>query len=310
MSKVIWRKSATKDVRPFFGAVTLEDSVDAAEIRLYEDASFSDETAYLIEPQDVEKLCIAIRPNLSPAALSSETIKKGDLVLAITAVQPFMKKTHVVATFPVSGQLPEEVSIGDEVLAKLGGGTNVVFEIALCLAKRLPKKPGSPFLLGHWLSKKSFSLKAPKLAEDFDIQPMDDEDWKQIGWPIKTLYSVDYLGGFNEPAAKDRQLAKVRVHADIHKKLTVESNQRLAKPIMAALAAEITAQVIAASLSDWANADEVVPQSPLSSFLKRINRIQPIGFEELKSLAREPGMPKLKAMLHADQQSVRSIAEG
>jgi hypothetical protein len=80
--------------------------------------------------------------------------------------------------------------------------------------------------------------------------------------------------------------------------------------MMAMLAAEITAQLIAASLPDWENTDEVVPQSPLSAFLKRVNRIQTTSLEELKKLAREPGMPKLKALLHADQQSVRSIAEG
>jgi len=231
-------------------------------------------------------------------------------LLSITALQPFLKKTCVVVTLPLSGKLPDEVAIGDEVLSKLGGGSNMKVEVALCLAKRLPKKAGNPFLSGHWLSKKSFALRAPKIAEDFEIQPMDDEAWKQIGWPAKTLYSVDYLGGFNEPAAKDRQLAKVRVHADIHKKLTAESNQRLAKPIMASLAAEITSQVVAASFSDWEHADEVVPQSPLAAFLKRINRVQTTSFEDLKRLARQPGMPKLKALLHSDQQSVRSIAEG
>lgn len=310
MSKVSWRKSASKDVRPFFGAATLENSVESAEIRLYENADFSSETAFLIEPADAEKLAISVRPNLGAAALSSESIKKGDLVLAITVLQPFLKKTTVVATFPVSGKLPEEIPVGDEVLEQLGGGGNVVVEVALCLAKKLPKKPGSPFLLGHWLSKKSFALRAPKQAEDFNILPMDDEGWKQIGWPSKTMYAVEYLSGFNEPAAKDRQLATVRVHADIHKTLTVESNQRLAKPMMAALAAEITAQLIASSLSDWENDDEVVPLSPLSAFLKRINRIQATNFDELKKLAKEPGMPKLKALLHADQQSVRFIAEG
>ena len=36
MTSITWRKSATKDVRPFFGTATLESSVDLAEIRLYE----------------------------------------------------------------------------------------------------------------------------------------------------------------------------------------------------------------------------------------------------------------------------------
>lgn len=309
MSNITWRKSATKDVRPFFGTATLEKSVDLAEIRLHEDGPFMADTAYAVEPSDSQSLDIAVRPNL---ALPSEMpMAKGDLVLAVTAVQPFIKKTIVVETHKVSGKLPDEIVVGSGIIDQLGGGSNVTIEVALCLGKQLTKKPGSPFLLGHWLSKKSFAIRAPKLAEDFPIQPMTDEEWKQIGYPAKTLYSVHYIGGFNEPAAKDSHIAKVRIHADVHKKLTLESAQRLAKPMMASLAAEITGHIIAASLSEWDGLDEATPNSPLSAFLKRLARIEPeFTFEKLKECAKEPGMPRLKALLHADQQSVRSIAEG
>ena len=144
----------------------------------------------------------------------------------------------------------------------------------------------------------------------FNIIPMSDQDWIALGWPAKTIYSVEYLGGFNEPAVKDRQLATVRVHSDIHRKLTLESSQRLAKPIEAVLAAEITAQIIAASLPEWETADEVVTQSPMSAFLKRLESIQKMSFAELKKLAMQPGMPKLKALLHTQEQTVRFIKEG
>ena len=308
MSTIIWRKSATKDVRPFFGAATLESSVESAEIRLYEDGAFMTDTAHAVEPSDSQPLDIVIRPNLSlPAEMP---MAKGDLVLAVTAVQPFMKKTIVVATHKVSGKLPEEIGVGSDVIDKLGG-SNVTIEVALCLGRQLVKKPGSPFLLGHWLSKKSFAIKTPKLAEAFPIEPMTDEQWKLSGYPAKTLYTVQYIGGFNDPVGKDSHLATVRIHADVHKKLTLESAQRLAKPMMASLAAEITAHIIAASVSEWEGADEAANGSPLSAFLKRIERIDPkFTFEKFKEFAKEPGMPRLKALLHADQQSVRSIAEG
>jgi hypothetical protein len=309
MSNITWRKSATKDVRPFFGAATLENSVDLAEIRLYEDGAFMADTAHAVEPSDSQPLDIVVRPNL---ALPPEMpMAKGDLVLAVTAVQPFMKKTIVVETHKVSGKIPDEIVISNDIIDKLGGGSNVTIEVALCLGKQLAKKPGSPFLLGHWLSKKSFAIKTPKLAEAFPIQPMTDEEWKLIGYPAKTLYAVHYIGGFNDPVAKDGHLATVRIHADVHKKLTLESAQRLAKPMMASLAAEITGHIIAASLSEWEGADEATPNSPLSAFLKRIERLDPaFTFEKFKECAKEPGMPRLKALLHADQQSVRSIAEG
>lgn len=307
-SKVNWHKSAVRDVRPFFAAVSLESSMDAAEIRLFENAQFSPELAFVVEPTDVEKLVISIRVNFNQE-LAFETVKKGDLVLAVTAVQPFLKKTRIVATFPIDDKLPSEIPIEDEVLADLGGGSNMNVEVALCLAKRLPKKPGNPFLLGHWLSKKSFALRAPKLAEEFDIEPTDDEAWKKIGYPEKTLYLVEYFGGMNEPVAKDKQTARVRVHADVYKKLSAEVNQRLAKPILSELAAEISCQMLAASWSDWEVADEVTPQSPLAAFLKKIHRLQPCTLEDLKKMVQQPGMPKLRALLHVDQQTVRSIVE-
>ena len=310
MSKVNWRKSAARDVRPFFGVATLESSLHAAQIRLFESADFSDATAYWVEPQDLPKLAIAVRANVNIAGLASAAVQKGDLVLAVTAVQPFLKKTCLIAQLALNANVPDEIEIGSEILEQLGGGSNLVVELALCLSKRLPKKPGSPYLQGHWLSKKSFSLKAPKLADEFEIQPMSDEDWKKLGWPAKTLYSVDYLGGFNEQVAKGQALAKVRVHEDIQKKLTLESNQRLAKPIMASLGADMIRDVLVASLDDWVTAEEVTPNSPLSAFLKRINRVQPCTFDQLKALAKRPGMQQLTAMLHAERQSVRAITEG
>jgi len=309
MSTITWRKSATKDVRPFFGTATLESSVELAEIRLYEDGPFMTDTAHAVEPSAAQPLDIVIRPNLAlPADMP---MAKSDLVLAVTAVQPFMKKTIVVYTHKLSETVHDEIAISSDIVDKLGGGSNVTIEVALCLGKQQAKKPGSPFLLGHWLSKKSFTIKAPKLAEDFPIQPMTDDDWKNIGYPAKTFYSVQYIGGFNEPVAKDSHFAKVYIHADVHKKLTLESAQRLAKPIMASLAAEITGHIIAASFGEWEGVDEPTPNSPLDAFLKRIGRVDPsLTFEKFKEHAKEPGMPRLKALLHADQQSVRSVAEG
>jgi hypothetical protein len=238
-------------------------------------------------------------------------LRKSDLLLAVTAAQPFMKKTIVVETFNAASKLPEEVTIGSNVIDALGGGSNITIEVAICLSKKLKKKPGSPFLEGHWLSKKSFAIKSPRNSEDFPIQPMTDDEWIQIGYPAKTLYSVQYVGGFNEPATKDSNIAKVRIHADVYKKLTLESAHRLAKPMMAAMAAEITGQIISASLAEWESAEDATPNSPLSEFLKRIGKIDSmLTLEKLKEFAKEPGMPRLKGLLHADQHSVRSIVEG
>jgi hypothetical protein len=309
MSAATYHKSATKDIRPFFGTATLENALDGVQIRLFDDQPFTDASSFAVEEQDVARLNITIRPNLSEQVLAAGAVPRRKLILAVTAFNPFMKRTALVARTLLSVSPPEEVPIGPEVLELLGGGASVTVDVALCLAQQLPKKPGSPFLQGHWISKKTFDLRPPKLSEDFDIVPMEDSDWTAIGMPAKTLYFVDYYSGANEPVSKDRPLAKVRVHSDVFKKLAVDSNQKMARPLMAFLAAEIPCQILAASLADWKDAEEAEQRSPLSAFLKRINRVRPCTLSQLRYLVEEPGMQTLRAVLHADQQSVRQVAE-
>jgi len=78
---------------------------------------------------------------------------------------------------------------------------------------------------------------------------------------------------------------------------------------MAFLAAEIPCQILAASLLEWKDEQQPEARSPLSAFLKRINRVQPCSLGELRDLVIDPGMRKLRAILHADQETVRRVAE-
>jgi hypothetical protein len=304
-----YRKSATKDVRPFFGTARLEQALDRATIRLFEDTPFVENTSFIVEEQDASRLAIAVRPSLSEEALAGGGIPRASLALAVTAVNPFLKRTVLVDKLLLSARTANEVHVGSEVLERLGGGANLTIEVALCLASEATREPGKPYLAGHWVSKKSFDLSAPKLTEDFDIDPMEDEDWIKLGFPPKTLYHVEYFSGVNEPVSKDRALAKVRIHADVYKKLSADSQAKAARPLLTFLAAEIPCQILASSLVDWKHVDLPEAKSPLSAFLKRIKRVTPCTLSELRGMVEQPGMGRLRAILHADQESVRRVAE-
>ena len=304
-----WRKSATRDIRPFFGAANLEQAVDGAQIRLYEDQPFTDTTAFTVEEHEAPKLSVAVRPTLSEATLSNGAIARGKLMLAITAYNPFLKRTVMIHKAPLNGPAPQEIAIGAEALERLGGGSRMTVEVAVCLAKPMPKQPGSPFLQGHWISKKSFNLRPPSPVERFGIDAMDDAGWKARGLPAKTLYFVEYYTGINEPVSKDRPLAKVFVHTDVFKKLSAEANAKIARPLLTFLAAEIPCQILAASVSEWEGAEAPEFRSPLQAFLKQINKVEPCTLTQLHELVKKPGMPRLRAILHAHVGSVRQVAE-
>lgn len=309
MSASTYHKSATRDVRPFFEAATLAEAVDGAQIRLFDEQPFTETTGFVLEEQELPKLAIAIRPNLSDATLNAGAIQRSKLALAVTAANPYLKKTVLVAKASLAGATPEQVEIGREVLDRLGGGGNLTIEVVVCLARPLPKHVGKPYLEGHWISKKVFELRPPKPADDFGVDPMDDDGWRAMGLPAKTLYHVDYYGGINDASDKDRPIAKVFVHSDVYKKLAADNLPRMSRPMMAFLSAEIPCQLLAASFGDWETADAVEPRSPLSAFLRRVSKVQDCNLQQLKELVRQPGMPRLRAILHADQGTVRQVAE-
>lgn len=310
MSSSKYRKSATKDVRPFFEVAKLEECLEDAQIRLFEGQDFTAEKAFTIEEQDVQRLLVAVRPNITEAVLASAAIPRAKLVLAVTAVNPFLKKTVLVQCTSLKSDVPGDITVGSEVLEQLGGGSHMTVEVALCLAAGLKKEPGKPFMQGHWLSKKTFDLRPPKPTEDFDVEATDDATWKALGFPAKTLYHVEYYTGFNEPVNKAQPIAKVRIHSDVHKKLATDNVSKMARPMMAFLAAEIPCQLVASSLGEWKDADAPEPRSPLDAFLKRLKRLDPgCTLADLRRMAEAPGMPRLRALLHADQESVRKVVE-
>lgn len=310
MSPVGYSRSESRDVRPFFEAVTLERVLAGATLQLFEGSGFVDAPVFTVEERDLDRLALTVRPNLTATMLDAGAVSRRKLILVVTASNPFLKRTFVAAKIPLRSTPPETVTLDAETLERLGGGAHLDVDVALCLAERATRRPGQPFLRGHWLARKSFALRPPKLSEDFEVEPLDDEGWKAMGLPPKTLYHVEYYGGFNEPVSRDRPIAKVRLHADAYRKLAGEALPKASRPFMAFLTAEISSQLVAASLSDWKDSDRAEPRSPLAVFLKRVDKVQPCSLEDLRRMVEEPGMSRLRAILHADQETTRRLVEG
>jgi hypothetical protein len=307
---VNWHKSESRDIRPFFGVESLEDALDNAEIKLYDSSEFSGSESFVVGDEDIWRLKPVIRFNLSAEAIRRcPEVKPADLSLVITLVNPFLKKSLVVARYPLNSEYPPEFPLPVDLLDEVGGGADIAINVALCLDKNVPQKAGRPFLRGHWLSRKLFRLRTPKPGQEFNVQPLDDAGWIARGFPSKTSYWVDYIGPINEPLQTGQSMADVYVHKDIYNKLISETNAKISKPLMTFLAAEITSQLLASSIKDWDDAESPTPHSPLAAFIKRLSRVQKTNISQLRDMVNEPGMPKLRALLHADQGTVRSIVE-
>lgn len=72
MTKIVWTKSESREIRPFFSVEDYGKSLDKAEIQLFEGQAFSAAEAYLLQQDELGKVSPTIRFNLSlPRSKSS-----------------------------------------------------------------------------------------------------------------------------------------------------------------------------------------------------------------------------------------------
>jgi hypothetical protein len=309
MSRVIWSKSESRQVRPFFSLEDYEHSLDAAEIRLFEGQAFSAAEAFVLQQDELRRVQPEIRFNFQEPAIGGELIKRSDLSLLVCLTAPNLKKTKILAKIPIEGNFPESLAIDPEEVVAVGGAENLVIKLGICLNRDMAPAIGRPFLAGHWVAKKFFRLRPAKETNQFDVLPRTDAEWRQHGYPEKTLYSVEYSSGMNDPVDKDSPIASVWVHADVFNRLAVDADSKKAKAVMSFLSSEIALQLITQSFQEWRDATAPTPGSPLSALIKQLSSADKLDLNKLKQLAEQPGQPKLRALVHNQQATVRALAE-
>lgn len=216
---------------------------------------------------------------------------------------PFLKRSYVIERQSIESPLPKQITVDAETLAQLGGGKNAQFTIALCLSDDRDPSPGLPFVTGHWLARKVFSLRSRSSPSLFDLRPRTDEEWVAVGYPAKTFFTVDYLGGIEVEAEEGASIATVYLHSDAYNRMLTSSVGDTLQPI---LGAEIIFTVLNESAKDWEGLVEVPANSALSTVLKQLGKSSPVTIPDLKNMVRNnPGL--LRARLQDQLNVVRAI---
>lgn len=309
MTRIVWVKSESRQVRPFFSLENVESCLEAAEIRLFEGQSFTNSESFVLQQEELHRVQPAIRFNLEVPTLDADVISAKDLNLLICVTAPNLKKTKVVLNVPLSGDVPEVQIIDPYEIMAMGGAENLSIKLAICLNKQLPPAIGRPFLTGHWLAKKTFRVRLAKEASQFEVQPRSDAEWKAHGYPEKTLYTVEYIGGMNEVAEKDSPIGGVWVHADVFNRLAVDPNSKKARAIMGMLSSEIPVQLLIQSYQEWIDTEIPTSNSPLAAVIKQLSAAEKIDLNRLKQMTDQPGQAKLRALFQNQQAVVRSLVE-
>ena len=298
-----WHRTEPREVRPFFTTANAENALDDSGIRLFTNGDTSRESSFDLEEIDFQKLDPMVHAVLvDPTAWMPPGFSAQDIELVLIAKNSFLKRSEVVARCPLAEPVPTDYPIDAELLARLGGGRNVQITLALCLAADRPPTPGSPFVPGHWLARKTFLLRSRTMPALFDIQTRTDEAWKTAGYPPKTFFSVEYAGGIAGEMEDGSSVATVYIHIDAHNKMV---NQPVGEVLQPILGSEIILSIVTDSKLEWMDLEEFVPSSPLATLAKALGDGEPMPLEKLKKLANDPS--RLRAVLQDHLSVVRGI---
>lgn len=295
-----WHRTEPREVRPFFESIGAERSLDYCGLRIYEDGDVTLETSYELDEIDFQRMSLAVSVKIADFKAWIGKLNPSELDLVLIARHGFLKRSRVLERINLSQEIPGRWEISSKVLSQLGGGRNTNITIAICLAEDRPEKPGSPFIPGHWLARKTFILRSRTMPTLFDLRIRNDEDWVAAGYPRKTYYAVDYLGGIDTELEEGASVATVWVHADAHARLTTGVLGEAMQPI---LASDIIFSIVLESVHEWKEQAEPAPDTPLANLLAKLGGDQPMPLGELKSLASKPSL--LRATLQ-DRLSVLS----
>lgn len=294
-----WHREEPREVRPFFHAIEAEEALDGCGIRLFDGTEPRMETSFDLDEIDFKKLRPALQLALVDTQLWLPTgLAADDLELVLIARHAFLKRSELVHSTGLEEAVPNEWIVGPEVLARIGGGRNLELTLAITLRTDREPAPGVPFVAGHWLARKSFLLRSRTMPTLFDLRTRRDEDWVAKGYPAKTFYAVEYIGGIDTELDEGASVATVWVHVDAHNRMVSSS---LGEAMQPSLAAEIISSILLESYKEWKDVEAIESASPLSTLLKQLGKEKPLSLGGLKALVANP--PLLKATLQ-DRLSV------
>ncbi|TPL03743.1 MULTISPECIES: hypothetical protein [unclassified Mesorhizobium] len=299
-----WHRTEPREVRPFFQLQSAEDSLRSCRIKLFKDSDISDETSFDLDEIAFQKLDpIVFFSVVGPETWLPSGLEASDLELVLVATHPFLKRSEVLASLPLSESLPTDWAISPEILGRFAGGRNLKLTVAICLRYDREPMPGSPFVVGHWLAQKTFSLKSRATPTLFDLRTRTDEEWVAAHFPPKTLYFVEYAGGIAEESEEDTYVARVYIHIDAHNKLV--SSPSLGDAFQPFLATEIVLSILTESFSEWKSLDTPHSGSPLATLLQQLGKSSPITLSALKDAINTPG--RARAILQDRLAVVQAI---
>jgi len=303
-----WRRTETRTVRPF-------PSVDAClagvRLKLFPGAGFDERTSFdtsEVDLRDVSpEFLLAVEQSVleaSPLAASRDL----SLALVIRFADVRLRRSELVFQSELPS-LPETWAVPPDVRNRFSWRFGVDASVALVSRSDRPVQAGQPFMRGHWVARKDFSIRGKAEPRAFPIERWTAEDFARQGLPRDSVYWIQFMaddlnGRFDDPG----EAFRVCLRADVYDALVYAEETPQARALFSMITAEILAEVLWRGLRNLDAGEEIERGGLLHSALARVAKATNATQETLRKFVVDGELSSLRTFAQAAVGARRAVA--
>jgi len=301
-----WIRTESREVRPF---PRTDHCLDGVRLRLSPDDEFSSQQHFEIsEPGEIRPE-FNLRIDLSPFQDDNGLpVGIADLCLVIRISDIRLKRSEIIFEKNLL-HVPETWVIPGRFRDKFAWQHGVKLTVAIVLQKnRKVSFHGEPFLRGHWVARKDFSIRPKPSPRRFPIEQWTPDDFEQHGLPRDTAYWIQLIADdLNQQFDDPTDAFRICLRKDIFDILAAHQEKETTRALMSLILTEILAEVIFRGLSHMQDSDELERGGLLETALYKIRRATGATFQQLRGYVRDKDFASVRAFVQAALGTGRNL---
>lgn len=300
-----WRRTETRTVRPF---PRVDDCLAGVCLRIFPDEDFDERTSFDAAEIGTRDIRPEFRLPLDLAALGPlSSLSPADLSLVIRLADVRLRRSEVVLdSTPES--LPQTWALPRSVRDRLSWKFGVEATVALVLKSDRSPRPGHPFLRGHWLARRDFSVRSKPEPRAFPIERWTAEDFARHELPRDTVYWIQFVAeDLNRRFEDPGDAFRVCLRADVYQTLDDTQDTGPGRAVMSVLCSEVLAEILWRGLRSLEDHEEIEKGGLLQSVLAKVEKATNATKDTLCKLVAAGELSSLRTFAQAAVGTRRAV---
>lgn len=299
-----WVRSESRTVRPF---PSLDECLADVQFRLSSERDFNGSTSF--DASELSDIRPEFRLNIDQSALEvGSAVAAHDLSLVIRLADLRLRRGELVFE-SAPDVIPEAWTVPPDVRRRFSWKTGVEATVALALREDREPRVGQPFLKGHWVARKDFSVRPKPAPRSFPIERWTAEDFVKRGLPKDTAYWIDFISDdLDQRFENPGEAIRVCLRADVYDALAAAEDTDQGRGVMSLILTEILAETVFRGLRGVRPSEELEPGGLLDSALRKVTRATGTTLDVLHKYVERGDVASVRAFAQAATEARRSIA--